>query len=113
MKVIDNIVIGELVEGLTLEHMGVLPNETTLHITEEKAHEFNLFLPRILVHLGIFPTTSQIKQVQKQRDKSTKIIDPDERVLWRTIARPELTHFKIGKKVFWLIVGDLDSFKIN
>jgi hypothetical protein len=102
---IDNIVIGELVEGLTLEMLGVLDEEVTVHMTKERAEELNFFLPKILVDLGIFQNTSEIKRIQKQRDTMGHLCD-DERVIWRHIANPELTKFKVGKKLFWIIVGD-------
>ncbi len=111
MKVIDNLVIGNLVEGVSLSMLGVLDTETTIHISEEQACEASLFLPRILSDAGLFQSSSQIKQIHKVREKSTKFPDPDERILWRTLDHPELSHFKVGKRVFWLIVGDLDSFK--
>ncbi len=105
MKRIDNIVIGELVEGVTLEMLGVLDDEVTIHITEDDAKEANFFLPRLLCDAGIFPTTSDIRRIQKDRDKMGQLCD-DERVLWRNLANPELTKFKVGKKLFWLIAGD-------
>ena len=105
---IDNLVIGEPVEGLTLGDLGIGKEETTQTIDVQTARDMELFLPRLLVQAGVFNTTSEIKRIAKDRDKSTKIKDPDSRHLWRTLARPEMTHFKIGKKIFWLIVGDLN-----
>jgi len=49
MKRIDNIVIGELVEGVTLEMLGVCDDEVTIHISEDDAREANFFLPRLLM----------------------------------------------------------------
>jgi len=46
MKRIDNIVIGDLVEGVTLEMLGVCDDEVTIHITEDDAREADFFLPR-------------------------------------------------------------------
>lgn len=108
MKRIDNIVIGNLVEGVTLEMLGVLDDEVTLHISEDDAREANFFLPRLLVTAGVFPNTSEIKRIQKQRDTMGQLCD-DERVLWRNLANPELTKFKVGKKLFWLIAGDFNQ----
>ena len=105
MKRIDNIVIGELVEGVTLEMLGVLDDEITIHITEDDARDANFFLPRLLVDAGVFPTTSEVRRIQKDRDKMGQLCD-DERVLWRNLRNPELTKFKVGKKLFWIIVGD-------
>jgi len=106
-KQIDNIVIGELVEGLTLEMLGVCDEEVTLHISEDDARDMNFFLPKLLVAAGVFPNTSEIKRIQKQRDTMGQLCD-DEKVLWRNLANPELTRFKVGKKLFWLIAGDCD-----
>lgn len=108
---IDNIVIGELVEGLTLEMLGVLDEEVTLHISEDEAREANFFLPKLLVTAGVFQNTSEIKRIQKQRDTMGHLCD-DERVLWRNLTNPELTRFKIGKKLFWIIAGDCDFNRV-
>jgi hypothetical protein len=108
MKRIDNIVIGNLVEGVTLEMLGVLDEEVTVHISEDDAREANFFLPRLLVDAGVFPNTSEIKRIQKQRDTMGHLCD-DERVVWRNLTNPELTKFKIGKKLFWIIMGQVDK----
>jgi hypothetical protein len=108
MKRIDNIVIGNLVEGVTLEMLGVLDGEVTVHISEDDAREANFFLPRLLVDAGVFPNTSEIKRIQKQRDTMGHLCD-DERVVWRNLTNPELTKFKIGKKLFWIIMGQVDK----
>lgn len=105
MKRIDNVVIGNLVEGLTLEMLGVQSDEVTIHISEDDARETNFFLPRLLVIAGVFQGTTEIKRIQKVRDTQAQLCD-DERVLWRNLANPELTRFKVGKKLFWLIAGD-------
>jgi hypothetical protein len=104
-KQIDNIVIGELVEGVTLEMLGVLDEEVTLHISEDDARDMNFFLPKLLVTAGVFQNTSEIKRIQKQRDAMGQLCD-DERIIWRNLTNPELTRFKIGKKLFWLIAGE-------
>lgn len=105
MKRIDNIVIGNLVEGVTLEMLGVLDDEVTLHISEQDARDMNFFLPKILADLGVFQNTSEIKRIQKDRDNMMHLPE-DERFFWRVLTDPELTRFKVGKKLFWLIVGD-------
>jgi hypothetical protein len=105
---IDNLVIGKPVEGLTLDDLGIGKEETTVTIDVQTARDMELFLPRLLVHVGLFKTTSEVKRIDKDRRNSTKIKDPLSRNLWRTLDKPEMTHFKIGKKVFWLIVGDLN-----
>lgn len=103
---IDNIVVGTLVDGLTLEDLGALPDENTIFISMEEAKEDSLFLPKILIRANLFSGTSEVKRIHEQRIDNTKIVDPYSRNLWRTLDRPEMTHFKIGKKVFWLIVGE-------
>lgn len=105
MKRIDNIVIGNLVEGVTLEMLGVCDDEVTIHISEDSAREDNFFLPRLLVNAGVFPATSEIRRIQKARDNMMRL-SVDERNLWRNLRNPELTRFKVGKKLFWLIAGD-------
>jgi len=105
MKRIDNIVIGELVEGVTLEMLGVCDDEVTIHISEDDAREANFFLPRLLVDAGVFTNTSEVRRIQKDRTKMGRLSD-DERVLWRELKDPELTKFKVGKKLFWLIAGE-------
>lgn len=105
-KLIDNLVIGTPIEGLTLDDLGIGEEETTVTIDLEQAREFQLFLPRLLVEAGLFKNTSEVKRISKDREKSTKIKDPDSRNLWRTLEGPEMTHFKIGKRNFWLVVGD-------
>ena len=104
---IDNLIIGELVEGLTPLDLGIGKEETTVTVSKEKAIELELFLPRLFVHAGLFKNTSEVKRIHNDRIKSTKIKDPDSRNLWRTLDKPEFTQFKIGKKVFWLAVGDI------
>lgn len=105
---IDNLVIGKPVEGLTLHDLGIGQEETTLTIGVHEATEMELFLPRLLVKAGVFKTTSEVKRIDKDRRNSKKIKDELSRNLWRTLDKPEMTHFKIGKKVFWLIVGDIN-----
>ena len=105
MKRIDNIVVGDLVKGVTLESLGVLDEEVTVHITEDDARDMNFFLPKLLVAAGVFPNTSEIKRIQKQRDTMGQLCD-DERIIWRNLTNPELTRFKVGKKLFWLVAGE-------
>lgn len=104
---LDNILLGNLIEGLTPIDLGVTPDEQTITFTKTETAQLNNFLPRILVKAGLFKSTSEIKRIHKVRQNSTKIKDIDERILWRTLDKPELTYFKIGKKVFWLIVGTI------
>jgi hypothetical protein len=106
---IDNIVIGAPVEGISLKDLGVGVEETTIIIPMVKAIELELFLPRLLVEAGIFKTTSEVKRIARDRDKSTKIVDLNSKHLWRTITSPEFTTCKIGKKIFTLIVGEINT----
>lgn len=108
MKRIDNIIVGNLVEGVTPEMLGILDEEVTLHITEDDARDMNFFLPKILVSAGVFQNTSEIKRIQKDRDAMGQLCD-DERVLWRNLTNPEFTRFKVGKKLFWLAAGEFSS----
>lgn len=103
---IDNIVIGTPL--VPLEDLGVLPDEQTVSLTIEEMlnDKGELFLPAILKHVGLFKSTSEIKKISTQRTNNKKIVDPASRNLWRVLDGPEFTHFKIGKKVFWLIVGE-------
>lgn len=106
---IDNIIVGNVIEGLTLDSLGIKPNENNLHISMDQAEDLDMFLPKILVHAGMFKSTSAIKAITKTRNTQKKIIDCDSRLLWRTITRPELTEFKIGKQYFWFVVGSMDK----
>lgn len=104
--ILDNIIIGT--EIASLKELGVLESETIERfsfddVTNEKG---NVFLPALLVKVGVFKSNSECRNIDKQRQKSSKFNkDPDQQ-LWRNIERPEFTNFKIGKKVFWLIVGE-------
>jgi hypothetical protein len=108
MKRIDNIVIGDLVEGVTLEMLGVCDDEVTVHITEDDARNMNFFLPKLLATAGVFQNTTEVKRIQSARDTMGHLCD-DERILWRNVTHPELTKFKVGKKLFWVIVGQFDK----
>ena len=94
---IDNIIVGNPV--VSNELLGIIPTEVN-HISNER------FLPRLLVDAGICKSTSQVKQINKIRLQSTKITDPQEKNLWRTLDQLEFTRFKIGKHIFWLVVGE-------
>lgn len=98
--------IGTPIEGLTFEDLGIGKEETTVTINLETARTAQLFLPRLLVEAGLFKNTSEVKRVNKDRVNSKKITDPLSRNLWRTLEGPEFTHFKIGKRNFWLVVGE-------
>ena len=102
----ENVVIGEPL--VPLEDLGVLEEEETIRFTFEEVtnDQGNVFLPHLLVNIGLFKSTSECRNINKQRQKSSKFNkDPDQN-LWRNIERPEFTRFKVGKRVFWLIVGE-------
>jgi len=105
---VDNIIVGNLVEGLTEIQLGVLPTEDTIHLSFAQIinDKEELFLPHILKTVGLFKSTGEIRRINQQRLKSEKFKkDPDQN-LWRNCMQPEMTSFKIGKKVFWLIIGE-------
>lgn len=105
---LDNIVIGKPVDGLTLEQLGILPEEKTLHFSFEEVQndKGDVFLPALLVKAGLVKSTSEVRRINVDRLKSEKIIDPREKDLWRNLDGFEFTRFKIGKNVFWLIIGE-------
>jgi len=104
--IVDNIIIGDLIEGLTCDDVGIGAEENTINMMMCDAQELKMFLPKILVSLGLFKSTSDVRRIHKQRVLSTKITDANSRNLWRTIDKPEMTHLKIGKQNFWLVVGE-------
>lgn len=108
--IIDNIIVGNLVEGLTEHNIGVHPDETTIRLSEEEVRNDagNLFLPHILKVAGLFKSTSEVRNINTQRQKAPKFKSNPDQDLWRNLEHPEMTEFKIGKKVFWLIVGDIN-----
>ncbi len=108
----DLIIIGKPL--CTIKELGFSVDD---HIVLE---DKELFLPRILVKCGLFKSTSTIKQINKQRQRLDKVpvpiwpykISEKEQNLWRTVGeRLEMTPFKIGRKVFWLIVGEISPKK--
>ena len=106
---LDNIIIGNLVEGLTESQLGISPEEVTIHLTENEVvnDKGDLFLPHILKTVGLFKSTGEIRKINDQRLKSDKFKNDPDQNLWRTLEQPEVTRFKIGKKIFWLFVGDI------
>ena len=102
----DNIIIGR--EIATLEELEILETETIERFTFDAVRndQGNLWLPHLLVKLGVFKSTSECNQINKQRQASSKFNKDKDQNLWRSFDRPEFTKFKIGKKVFWLIVGE-------
>jgi hypothetical protein len=50
------------------------------------------FLPRLLVNLGMFKSTSEVRRNRKD--------------LWITLDKPDMIHIKIGKRILWILVGE-------
>jgi len=103
---IDNIVIGTPV--CSYAELGILDEENTLSLSFEEARNDNgdLFLPAILVQAGLFNSTSEIRRLNKDRLQRKKLVDPLEKDIWRKIVGLEFTHFRVGRKIFWLVVGE-------
>ncbi len=76
-----------------LEALGVLSDEVTVFENE-------LFLPRVLVAYGIYKTTSDVKRNIKAFEKRNGFSP------WMTLERPMFEYIKVGRKHFWLIVGE-------
>lgn len=103
---IDNIIIGTPI--CSDAELGILETEETIRFTFEELQDDKgvVFLPRVLVKLNMFKSTSQVRNINEQREKVATIKDPDARNLWRELSQLEMTEFKIGKQKFWLIVGE-------
>lgn len=106
MIIPDNVVVGEPL--VSLDKLGVSKREETVHFTFEEVtnDQGNVFLPHLLIKIGVFKSANECKQINTQRQKSSKFNKDPDQDLWRNIERPEFTQFKIGKKVFYLIVGE-------
>ena len=104
--VVDNIIIGTPLVELHL--LGVTEEESTLSfgVDELKNDKGELFLPAILTKVGFFKSNGQVRQINKQRQQNEKFKNNPDQNLWRNLNDPEFTEFKIGKRVFWLIVGE-------
>ncbi len=102
----NNVVIGEPL--VSLEALGVEETETIVRFSFDEVtnDQGNVFLPHLLKTLGVFDSTNECRRINEQRQKSSKFNKDPNLNLWRNIDRPEFTNFKIGKKVFWLIVGE-------
>lgn len=89
---IQNIVIGtpELSpeEMFASSHEDWLNNEIKMTLFTEERN-----LPRLLVQLGVFPSTSEIR-----RNRRDLIVD---------LTVPEFREIKIGKRKFYILVGKL------
>lgn len=102
----DNIIVGEPL--VPLDKLGISKRENTVYFKfiEVTNDQGNVFLPHLLVKIGVFKSTNECRAINKQRQKSPKFSKDPEQNLWRNIERPEFTQFKIGKKVFCLIIGE-------
>lgn len=102
----NNVVIGEPL--VSLEALGVEESETIVRFSFDEVtnDQGNVFLPHLLKTIGVFDSTNECRRINEQRQKSSKFNKDPNLNLWRNIDRPEFTNFKIGKKVFWLIVGE-------
>lgn len=103
---IENIVVGTPL--VSLELLGVSKKEETVFLSIEEASndKGEIFLPSILKELGFFKSTGQVRQINKQRQQNEKFKKDADQNLWRNVIRPEFTEFKIGKRVFWFIMGE-------
>ena len=103
---VENVVIGEPL--VPLEELGILEEEEAVRFTfkEVTNDQGNIFLPHLLLKIGVFKSTTDCRNINKQRQASSKFNTDSDQNLWRNIDRPEFTRFKIGKRVFWLIVGE-------
>lgn len=102
----ENVVIGKPL--VPLKDLGVLKQEETVRFTFKDVtnDQGNVFLPHLLTKIGLFKSTSECRSINNQRQKSSKFNKDPDQDLWRNVERPEFTRFKIGKRVFWLIVGE-------
>ena len=80
---VATVVVGEPLVDLAL--LGFKEEDITLK-TDER------FLPRVLVQLGWFSSTSEVKRNR-----------PD---LFEECNMPDFQEIRIGKKLLWLIVGE-------
>ena len=101
----NNVVIGEPL--VSLEALGIEESETIVRFSFDEVtnDQGNVFLPHLLKSIGVFNSTNECRRINEQRQKSSKFNKDPNQILWRNIDCPEFTNFKIGKKVFWLIVG--------
>ncbi len=107
MKLVpNNVVIGKPL--VSLKALGIEKSDTIVKFTFEEVtnDQDNVFLPHLLIKIGVFTSTNECRRINEQRQKSSKFNKDPTQDLWRTIDRPEFTQFKIGKKVFCLVVGE-------
>lgn len=82
---IENIVIGKPI--CSFEQLFPKDKEKEMTIfTEER------FLPKILVDLGVFKSNSDVRRNRPE--------------LFVQLDKPDFIELKIGKKFFWIVVGE-------
>ena len=107
MKVVPNIVvIGEPL--VSLGALGIEESETVVRFSFKEAtnDQGNIFLPHLLIKIGVFDSSNECRRVNVQRQKSSKFNKDSNQNLWRNLEQPEFTEFKIGRKGFCLVVGE-------
>lgn len=92
MKYIENIVIGKPISSPT--EMFAKGNIDWLTVEKDKTFYTNeRFLPRILVDLGLYPSTSEIRKNKPE--------------LFITLNKVDFLELKIKKKrKIWILVGE-------
>ena len=102
----NNVVIGEPL--VSLESLGIEESDTIVRFSFEEAKndQGNIFLPHLLIKIGVFESSNECRRINEQRQKSSKFNKDPDQDLWRNLEHPEFTQFKIGKKVFCLVVGE-------
>lgn len=102
----NNVIIGKPL--VSLKALGIEKSDTIVKFSFEEAtnDQGNVFLPHLLLKIGVFDSTNECRRINEQRQKSSKFNKDPDQDLWRNLDRPEFTQFKIGKKVFCLVVGE-------
>ncbi len=98
--IVDNIIVGN--EIASLKELGVLESETLERFSFDEVtnDQGNVFLPALLVKIGVFKSNSECRNINAQRQKSSKFNKDPDQDLWRNIERPEFTNFKIFGLIF-------------
>ena len=107
MKLVPNIVvIGEPL--VSLGALGIEESETVVRFSFKEAtnDQGNIFLPHLLIKIGVFESSNECRRINTQRQKSSKFNTDPNQNLWRNLEQPEFTEFKIGRKGFCLVVGE-------
>lgn len=107
MKIVPNIVvIGKPL--VSLKSLGIESSDSIVKFTFEEAtnDQGNVFLPHLLIKIGVFDSSNECRRINIQRQKSSKFNKDPNQDLWRNLEQPEFTEFKIGRKGFCLVVGE-------